>query len=105
MSVIMTLWAMGDPERIEQVAVEAPERMRSIADRAVEQGLIAHRFYGGDGQIMVVDEWPDEQSFHKFFESVQTEVGELMRRAGVEAKPQIRFWRKLDTHDEVGWGA
>jgi|SRR5436190_3657602 len=105
MSVIMTLWVMGDPARIEQAAGENPERMRSIADRAVEQGLIAHRFYGGDGQIMVVDEWPDEQSFHKFFDGVRSEVEELMQRAGVEAEPQIRFWRKLDTHDEVGWSA
>jgi hypothetical protein len=105
MSVIMTMWVMGDPERIEQIAGENPEQMRSISDRAVENGLIGHRFYGSDGQIMVIDEWPDEQSFRRFFDSVQTEFGELMQRAGIEAEPQIRFWRKLDTHTEVGWGA
>jgi hypothetical protein len=26
-----------------------------------------------------------------------------MQAAGVSAEPQVRFWRKLETHDEVGW--
>jgi hypothetical protein len=28
-----------------------------------------------------------------------------MQDGGVTSEPQIRFWRKLDTGDEVGWGA
>jgi hypothetical protein len=105
MSVIMTFWVMGDPEKVERVASENKEKMRSIADRAVEAGLIAHRFYGSEGQIMVVDEWPDADSFHRFFSSMQGEIEALMGQAGIEAEPQIRFWRKLETHDDVGWGA
>jgi hypothetical protein len=26
-----------------------------------------------------------------------------MREAGVTTDPEVTFWRKLETHDEVGW--
>ncbi|HEX6458810.1 MAG TPA: hypothetical protein VF032_07825 [Thermoleophilaceae bacterium] len=104
MSVIMTLRAKGDPQELERRAAEEPERIRAIADRAKEHGLIAHRFYGSDdGQLMVIDEWPDPQSFHTFFEEMRSEIDPLMREAGVTADPEVTFWRKLETHDEVGW--
>ena len=104
MSVIMTLWALGDPQKLESVAADNPDRIRGIADHAKEHGLIAHRFYGSDDkQIMVIDEWPDPESFQRFFDAARSEIDALMSDAGVTAEPQIRFWRKLDTHDEVGW--
>jgi hypothetical protein len=103
MSVIMTFRAAGNPEELERRAAENPEAMRSIADRAKEHGLMAHRFYGADGQIMVVDEWPDPESFQRFFESVRSEIEPMMRDVGVTGEPEITFWRKLETYDEVGW--
>jgi hypothetical protein len=49
---------------------------------------------------MVLDEWPDEESFQRFF-AAHPEIGELMGQVGVTSEPTITFWRKLDTHDEV----
>ena len=103
MSVIMTLWSEGDPAGIERYAAENPQQMREIVDHAAEHGIIAHRFYGSDGQIMVIDEWPDPQSFQSFFEQARSEIDALMGDAGVTSAPAVTFWRKLDTHDEVGW--
>jgi|SRR5690242_5976486 heme-degrading monooxygenase HmoA len=103
MSVIMTLWGRGDPEKIEEYAAGHQEEMRSIVERAKEHGLIAHRFYGSDGQIMVIDEWPDAESFQRFFSSVEAEVAPIMQAAGVTEEPSVSFWRKLETHDDVGW--
>jgi hypothetical protein len=103
MSVIMTLWTPGDPEKLEQYASENKEQLQSILERAKEHGLIAHRFYGTDGQIMVVDEWPDAESFQRFFGSVQDEIAPIMEAAGAQDDPGITFWRKLETHDDHGW--
>lgn len=103
MSVIMTLWGRGDPEKIEQYAAEHKEDMQAILDRAKDHGLIAHRFYGTDGQIMVVDEWPDPESFTRFFESVEEQLAPMMEAAEVRDEPAVSFWRKLDTHDDYGW--
>jgi quinol monooxygenase YgiN len=101
-SVIVTLRVSGDPDKLEQLARENPDAIRGISARAQERGVIAHRFYGSDGQIMVVDEWPDAESFKAFFEAEQAEIGPMMAQVGA-GEPEITFWRKLETGDEVGW--
>jgi hypothetical protein len=104
MSVILTYRVQADPQKLESVAGENPDRMRGIADRAEEHGLIAHRFYGSDdGEVMVIDEWPDPESFQRFFEQERGEIESLMQQVGVTGGPEITFWRKLETHDDVGW--
>jgi hypothetical protein len=104
MPVIMTLRAKGDPAALERHAAENPDAMRAIVDKARENGLVAHRFYGSDdGQLMVVDEWPDPDSFQRFFTEARSEIEPLMREAGMTSDPEVTFWSKLDTHDEVGW--
>ena len=102
MSVIMTLRVSGDPDKLEQLARENPDAIRSISERGKAAGAIAHRFYGSDGQIMVVDEWPDEASFQAFFEAEQAAIGPLMAQVAT-GEPEITFWRKLETGDDVGW--
>ena len=104
MSVIMTMRVKGDPNKLEQYAADG--KLREIADEAEKHGVIAHRFYGSDdGQIIVIDEWPDPQSFQAFFEEQQDRIQPLMQEVGVSGEPEITFWRKLETRDEIGWGA
>jgi heme-degrading monooxygenase HmoA len=106
MSVIMTLRAQGDASELERRAAGNPEAIRAISARAEQHGCIAHRFYGSeDGQIMVVDEWPDVESFQAFFAEAGADIEPLMREIGVTSAPEVTFWRKLESHDEVGWGA
>lgn len=104
MTVIVTLRLNSDPKRLEEIATA--DRMQPIVETAKSHGLIAHRFYGSDdGQVMVIDEWPDRQSFQTFFESTQDQIGPLMQDAGAQSAPEVTFWEKLETHDDVGWGA
>ena len=106
MSVILTFRANGDPKQLEERAAANPDALREIAERAKGHGLIAHRFYGSDdGAIMVLDEWPDPESFQAFFEESRGEIEPLMREVGVTSEPEVTFWRKLETQDDVGWGA
>jgi hypothetical protein len=104
MSVIMTLRANGDPGALEKYAGANPDGMGAIVEKAKGHGLIAHRFYGSeDGQLMVVDEWPDPESFQAFFAEAQSEIEPMMRAAGIQSEPEVTFWRPLETHDAVGW--
>ena len=105
MSVIVTLRVSGDPDRLEQVAAEQADVLRGITERAKGHGIIAHRFYGADGQIMVVDEWPDPESFQRFFAANRDTIGPLMAEIGATDAPDVTFWRELDTHDQYGWQA
>jgi hypothetical protein len=103
MSVIMTMWVQGDPNKLEEHAAANSDEMRSIAESAQSHGLIAHRFYGTEGQILVIDEWPDEQSFQSFFDENRSRIEPIMQAVGAAREPGVNFWRKLDTRDEVGW--
>src|SRR3982751_458925 len=106
MSVIMTLRVGGDAAELERRAAENPEAMRSIANQAKEHGLIAHRFYASEGgEVLVIDEWPDAESFQRFFESMRAEIEGMMAEVGATGQPEITFWRELETNDAVGWGA
>jgi hypothetical protein len=99
MSVIMSLRMEVDPDRFQQTATEKADELGAIAERAKQAGAIHHAFYAGEGTVMVVDEWPDEQSFMGFFEANGAPIGELMSSAGVSNRPQPTFWRMLDTVD------
>jgi quinol monooxygenase YgiN len=106
MSVIMTLQVAGDPAKVEEYAAANEERMQEILEAAKGHGLLAHRFYGtDDGKIMVVDEWPDAESFESFFAEQQERINPIMEAAGAAGEPEVKFWRRLETHDEHGWDA
>ena len=105
MSVIMTMRVSGDPARFEETVAAQGEAIGRIMDVAKRNGLIAHRWYGSDGECMAVDEWPDQESFQAFMEQAQPDIGPVMEAAGVTSQPSVTFWRTLDTGDAVGWGA
>ena len=106
MSVIVTVTTRGDAAKLEAYTAANTDTMQGVLDRATQHGLIAHRFYGADdGRIMVIDEWPDAESFQAFFEAQGPHIQAVMSEMGVSSEPEITFWRKLESHDEVGWEA
>src|SRR5437763_514845 len=96
MSVIMTLKVAGNPEAVEQYSKDNPGKLESIGEAAKLHGIMAHRFYGSeDGAgIMVIDEWPDRQSFEAFFAEQQAEIQPLMDAAGAAGRPEATFWHE-----------
>jgi hypothetical protein len=105
MSVIVTLRLSGDPARFEETAAAQRDAIDRIMGVAKSHGLIAHRWYGGEGECMAVDEWPDPENFHAFMEEAQPDIGPIMEASGVTSEPSVGVWRKLAINDEVGWGA
>ena len=52
---------------------------------------------------MVVDEWPDPETFQHFFEEARPRIEPMMGASGMQGEPEVTFWRKLETGDDVGW--
>ena len=102
MSVIVTIWFTADPEKFEQMTKENEEQIAEVSRQAQEAGVMAHRFYGSEGQVMVIDEWPDAESFQRFFAEAEPDVAPMMQ-AVATGEPEITFWTKLETGDDVGW--
>jgi hypothetical protein len=106
MSVIVTIHVRADGHKLEEWATANRETMEGIVDKAVSQGAIAHRFYAdGNGGVMVLDEWPDAESFQTFFHGSMNEIGPMIAAAGGEGEPEVSFWHELETQDKYGWGA
>lgn len=95
MSVLMVMHVPGDPSKLEEYARTNPETIKGISADGREHGAIHHRFFGGDGEIVVVDEWDSEESFQQFFEA-QQEIPKVMQAVGA-GEPQISFYRPLET--------
>ena len=92
MSVIVTVRVSGDAATFEQATAEHADTIGRIIDLAKRHGLIAHRWYGADGQYMAIDEWPDVDSFNAFFSEAQPDIGPVMQAAGVTSPPEATFW-------------
>ena len=53
---------------------------------------------------MVIDEWPDAESFQRFFAEQEPTIGPIMQQVAA-GEPEITFWTKLETGDDFGWDA
>ena len=101
MSVLMTLRVKGDAKQLEHLYETAPDTFSKVSGVGKQMGATYHRFFATDSEILVIDEWPDEQTFHKFFDS-QPEIPKIMAAAGVTTQPEITFYRELDLGDAIG---
>lgn len=100
MSVLVILRIKGDPADLERYAGgPGGEVMRRISKAGRVAGAVSHRFAGGDNEVLVVDEWPDEQSFRDFFNG-QREIADVMRDGGAKGPPEIGVYRVLSTPDQ-----
>ena len=105
MSIMMTLHLRADGAKVEAYSNANEEAMAAIIGKAQRHGLIAHRFYSdGEGMLMVLDEWPDAESFQAFFSEAHDEIGEMMAAVGAQGEPDISYWHELRTSDRYGWG-
>ena len=101
MSVLVTLRVHARADELERKAAENPDVLAGFRASALEHGVISHYFYANeDGELLGVDEWPSGEAFQAFF-AANPEIGDLMAGIGVTEAPEIKFWRKLETNDEV----
>lgn len=101
MSVVMIMKVAADPAVLESWSNEGAngDKMAAIVEAAKKRGVTRHLFAGGEGEVLVIDEWPDEQSFQGFFADQGEQIGAIMQGMGVTSEPQISFYRKLNTPD------
>ncbi|GIE92164.1 hypothetical protein [Actinoplanes regularis] len=99
MSVIIVMRFQADPTALEQFANANAELMEGISSAGQAAGAIRHSFAAGEGEVIVIDEWPDEVTFQKFFES-QPDIPKVMQAAGVQSAPEISSYRKIDAPGE-----
>jgi|SwirhisoilCB1_FD_contig_81_1890518_length_562_multi_6_in_0_out_0_2 hypothetical protein len=101
MSTLMLLRVPGNAKELERLAQENPDVLAKIAEKAKGYGVMRHRFFATQDEIMVVDEWPSADAFQRFYAD-SPEIGDLMGKVGVTTEPTITFADGLMLGDEVG---
>jgi len=98
MSVIVIGRFKADPDRMEQLFATHRKTLVDISADGRSKGAIHHQFGAADGEVVIVDEWPDEASFRAFFEG-QQEIPKIMAEVGVTAPPSFEVFRQMDSPD------
>ena len=99
MSVLMVLRVSAAPKAVEGYDQAA---IRGIAERGRAAGALRHRFFTNGDEILVVDEWPDRETFEQFFAS-EPEIGQMMAAAGVTGQPSPEFFERMGVDDAINW--
>jgi hypothetical protein len=90
MAVVVIGHMTVDPANVERLWSDRKADFEDIAVAAKAAGATHHQWAFGDGEVLIVDEWPDAASFQAFFES-QTKIGELMQAGGVQGPPTFEI--------------
>jgi hypothetical protein len=98
MSVLITLKFPVSAEVVEKMVDVHRDTMMSIIEDGRRHGCLHHAFAAHpDGDWMVIDEWPDEQSFQRFY-SGQEDIPKLVATVGA-GEPTVAVHRIIDTPD------
>ncbi len=92
MSVMMGLRIEVDVDKFKEMAAANGDTLEAVSARGREKGCLHHAFYANadGGEILVVDEWSDKESFLDFFQSTP-EIPQMFADAGVQVEPHPVF--------------
>ena len=99
MSVIVVGKLHADPARIQKLWKDRAEDFKGVRKEAEAAGALHHRWGIGDGFVVLIDEWPDAESFETFFHGNAT-IPSLMQEAGVQAPPEFTIVEAATGPDE-----
>lgn len=105
-TVIVTL-PTRDAATLEKTVNES-DQANQILESAHGYGLLTHRFVANANGCLVIDQWPDEASFNRFFAANEARIRQMLAPV-MQGDPAIQTYTNLSTKDavpqEAGQGA
>ena len=86
-----------DLDKARTWAVDNASIMLAITEYGKSLGLLGHRMFANDGDLVVVDLWPSTEAFYTFFAN-SPQMEDFLGGAGVLGSPKITV---LDSLDEI----
>jgi hypothetical protein len=99
MSVMVIGRMQVEPANVAKLWAERKADFEDTAKRAEAAGALHHRWGFGDGEVVIIDEWNDAESFQTFFSSSPM-VADLMQAAGVQGPPEFTIVEAKQAPDE-----
>ncbi len=95
--VIARVRVKGDIKEIQQRYT--PEVQALLERTGLPEGVLRHRTFATDGELIVVDEWERPEQFQAWINNpeVQRLLGEV-----ADGEPEVTFAEQITFGDEVG---
>lgn len=90
MTVIVIGHMKVDTANVERLWAERPGDFASVSDEAKSMGCTGHQWGFAEDGLVLVDYWPDAETFQTFFDENKT-IPHLMQAAGVSAAPEFEI--------------
>jgi hypothetical protein len=92
MSILVTVRIAGTIEKAPEVDESHPHLREQIGALAKKHGILAHRSFHREGQILDLDEWENEDKLNAFLADARPIIDELARRRGT-GTPHDEIWQ------------
>ncbi len=100
MSTLVILRAAADGRKLEDLAQGDPNPFVQLVEQVGRpEGLIRHRTFATDDEVVVIDEWESPEDFQRFIQ--RPEIQRTLADLGA-SQPQTLFARKLELGDDFG---
>ena len=96
--MIMRARVEGDPKKLQQRYRSDPD-VAALEKAGPPKGVLRHRTFSTDTEIIVVDEWERPEQFQAWIDN--PEVQKIMGRLSI-GKPEVIFAEQLTLGDEIG---
>ncbi len=95
--VIVRIRINGDVKELQQRYT--PELQATLERTGLPEGVLRHRTFATDGEVIVVDEWERPEQFQAWISN--PEVQRLLGDVAV-GQPEVTFAEQVTLGDEVG---
>jgi hypothetical protein len=86
--VVIARFPIEDPGQAVEWARAHPDIPEEITTYGKTLGQIGHRILLGEKELVVIDEWPNEESFRTFF-SEAPRMDQFLSGAGLSSDPVV----------------
>ena len=93
--IVIARFAVSDIGKAAEWAKANAEVPEDITAYGKSLGQIGHRIVTDGNDLVVIDEWPDADTFNEFFAGA-TRMEEFLSGAGIVGEPEVTMFDALD---------
>lgn len=93
--IVVARFSVSDVGKAAEWARAHAEVPEDITAYGKGLGQIGHRMFTDGKDLVVIDEWPDADTFNTFFAGAKR-MGEFLSGAGIVGEPEVRILDPLD---------